>query len=164
MFNPTGKGTIMKPWIKRSLIGLFGAGIVLGGISACNHRYERHHMGGEHAGKYTQKMIDRVSSELSLDDAQRQRLVVLTERLREQRVALVGTTTDPRASMQALVVGPTFDRAGAQAIIDEKTGAIRAKAPAVVDATADFFDSLNPEQQQKLREHLQKRHRWFSHG
>lgn len=154
----------MKPWIKRSLIGLFGAGIVLGGIGACSHRDGHHRMGGETEGKYTQKMIERVSSELALDAAQRERLVQLSERLREQRQALVGTTTDPRTELQALVSGPTFDRNRAQAIVDEKTGAIRAKAPAVLDATAAFFDNLNPEQQQKLRDHLQKRHRWFGQG
>lgn len=154
----------MKPWIKRSLIGLFGAGIVIGGISACSHRYERHAAGGQYESPYAQKMIDRVSSELALDEAQRQHLVRLGEQLRAQRQALVGTTTDPRATMQTLVGAERFDRARAQAIIEEKTGAIRAGAPAVVDAAADFFDSLKPEQQQKLRDHLQKRHRWFGRG
>jgi Spy/CpxP family protein refolding chaperone len=154
----------MKPWIKRSLIGLFCAGIVLGGMSACSHRSERHHMGGEYESRYTQKMIERVSSELELDAAQRQHLVQLGERLREQRLALVGSTTDPRGTLQALVSGKEFDRSRAQAIIDEKTSAVRTKAPAVVDAAADFFDSLTPEQQQKLRDRLQKRHHWFGHG
>lgn len=154
----------MKPWIKRSLIGLFGAGIVLGGMSACSHRSERHAMGGEYEGRTTQKMIDRVSSELALDETQRQHLVRLGEQLRAQRQALVGTTTDPRATMQTLVGAERFDRARAQAIIDEKTNAVRAGAPQVVAAAADFFDSLKPEQQQKLRDHLQRRHRWFGHG
>lgn len=121
-------------------------------------------MGGEYESKFTQKMIERVSDELALDAAQRQHLVLLGERLREQRQALMGTTTDPRAEMQALVSSARFDRARAQALIDEKTDAVRAKAPAVVDATAAFFDSLDPRQQQKLREHLQQRHRWFGHG
>ena len=154
----------MRPWIKRSLIGLFGAGIVLGGLSACGERHGRHHMGGEYESKTTQKLIDRVSSELALTAAQRQQLVILGERMRAQRKAFVGTTTDPRAELQALVSGAQFDRARAQAIINEKTDAIRAGSPDVISATADFYDGLNPEQQHKLREHLQKRHRWFGHG
>lgn len=154
----------MKPWIKRSLIGLFGAGIVLGGMSACSHRHDRHTMGGEYESKTTQKVIDRVSSELALDETQRQHLVRLGEQLRAQRRALVGTTTDARATMQTLVGAERFDRARAQAIIDEKAVAIRVGGPAVVDAVADFFDSLKPEQQQKLRDHLQKRDRWFGRG
>jgi len=154
----------MQPWIKRSLIGLMGAGIVLGGLSACGERHERHQMGGEYEGRFTQKMIDRVSSELALTDAQRQQLVLLSERVREQRKALVGSTTDPRAAVQSLVAGAKFDRTRAQAIVSEKTQALQAGSPGVVSATADFFDSLDPRQQQKLRDHLQKRHRWFGHG
>jgi len=154
----------MKTWIKRSLIGLFGAGIVLGGLSACGHRGERHGMGGENAGKYQARIVERVSEELELNDAQKQRLVALGERIREQRQALIGKTTDPRAELQALVSGSQFDRAKALAIIEEKTNALRGKSPEVIAATADFFDSLNPVQQQKLRDHLQKRHRWFGHG
>jgi periplasmic protein CpxP/Spy len=165
MFNTTVRGNTMKPWIKRSLIGLFGAGIVLGGIGACSHRdHGRHGMGAEYESKTTQKVIDRVSRELALDDAQRQHLVTLGERLRAQRQALVGSTTDPRATVQALVGGSRFDRARAQALIEEKTSAVRSQAPAVVDAAANFFDSLNPQQQQQLREHLQKRGRWFGRG
>ena len=154
----------MQPWIKRSLIGLFGAGIVLGGLSACSHRHGHYAMGGENEGIVAQKVIERVSSELGLTDAQRQKLVLLGERVREQRKALIGTTSDPRGQLQSLVSGAQFDRTRAQAIIDEKTDAIRAKGPEVVAATADFFDSLNPQQQQQLRDHLHKRHRWFGRG
>ena len=48
--------------------------------------------------------------------------------------------------------------------MDEKTSAIRGTSPEVIAAAADFFDALNAEQQQKLRDHLHKRHRWFGHG
>lgn len=154
----------MQPWIKRSLIGLFGAGIVIGGLSACGDRHERYRMGGEYESKFVQKMVDRVTEELVLNDAQRQKLVLLGDKIRDQRKALVGSTTDPRAEMQALVSGAQFDRSRAQAIVDEKTSAIRGTSPEVIAAAADFFDGLNAEQQQKLRDHLQKRHRWFGHG
>ncbi len=29
----------MKPWIKRTLFGLFGVSILAGGLSACGHRH-----------------------------------------------------------------------------------------------------------------------------
>ncbi len=156
----------MKTWIKRSLIGLFGVGIVVGGISACSHRYERHGMGldAETASRYQARLIERVNDELGLNETQKQGLVALAERVREQRLALVGKTTDPRAELQALVAGSQFDRARALAIVQEKTDAVRGKSPQVIAATADFFDSLNPEQQQKLRDHLQKRRGWFGRG
>ena len=150
----------MKPWIKRTLFGLFGASILMGSLSACGHR---HHgagmapMSAEDAAKWRERVMDRATKELQLDDAQKQRLGVVFDKLREQRNALVGATTHPRAEMGALIAGDKFDRARAQALVEEKTGAIRGKSPEVIAATAEFFDGLKPEQQQKLREFLSKR-------
>lgn len=156
----------MKTWIKRSLIGLLGAGIVLGGLGACSYRHERQGMAmdGAHAAKMQERIVQKVTKELSLTDAQRQRLVVVAERLRAQRQALVGSTADPRAQLQALVAGAQFDRSRAQAIVDEKTAAVRLAGPDLIAAIGDFYDSLSPAQQQQVREHLQERRRWFRHG
>jgi periplasmic protein CpxP/Spy len=160
----------MKRWLKRTLIGVFGASIVMGGLAACGHR---HHHGGwqlseADANKIQLRLLDRASKELTLDDAQKQRLASLAGRLREQRLALLGNTTDPRAQVQALVLqmtaGPTFDRESAQAFVEAKTGALRNKSPEVISAAADFFDSLRPEQQQRVRDLLNKRWGWGQRG
>jgi protein CpxP len=151
----------MRPWIKRTLIGVFGASILIGGLSACGH-----HPGGgwqtseADSAKMRERMLERVGKELTLDDAQKQRLVVLADKLKEQRTALVGNTTDPRAELQALVAGPKFERERAQGFVTAKTDALRSKSPEVITAAADFFDSLRPEQQQKVRELLSKRRGW----
>ena len=156
----------MKPWIKRTLIGLFGASIVVGGLSACGYRHHQHGMAisEEDSARFKQKMVERVAKELELNEQQKQRLATLGDRMREQRLALVGKTTDPRAEVQSLVAGAQFDKARAQAIMEEKTNAIRSKAPEVIASAADFFDSLNPAQQQKVRDFMQRRHGWFSRG
>jgi len=148
----------MRPWIKRTFIGLFSATVLLGGLTACGHGHRGNwQMTDADAQKMRERMVDRVSRELTLDDAQKQRLGVLADKLREQRVALVGSTTDPRAELQALVTGTTFDRARAQALVESKTNAVRTKSPEVIAAMADFYDSLKPEQQQKVREFMAKR-------
>ncbi len=156
----------MKLWIKRSLIGLFGATIVLGGLSACGHRYGGHGMAmtEEDSARFKARMVERVGKELELTEPQKQRLGTLGDRLREQRMALVGKTTDPRAELQALVAGPQFDRARAQAIVEEKSAALRGKSPEVIAAAGEFFDSLTPVQQQKVRDFMQRRHGWFNRG
>lgn len=155
----------MKPWIKRTLFGLLGATLVVGALSACGHRH--HHGGGmttlsaEDSAKWRERLIERATKELQLDASQQQRLGVLFDKMREQRNALVGSTTNPRAEVGALIAGTTFDKARAQALVEEKTGAIRSKSPEVISATADFYDTLTPEQQQKLREFMSKRRgRW----
>ena len=157
----------MKLWLKRSLLGLFGAGIILGGLTACGGRH--HHgysmvVSEEDSAKFKTKMVSWVSGELELTEPQKQRLGTLADRLREQRVALVGKTTDPRAEVQALVAGAQFDRTRAKAILDEKTAAILSKSPDVIAAAADFFDSLTPAQQDKVRTAMQRRHGWFGRG
>jgi protein CpxP len=152
----------MKTWIKRTLIGLFGASLIFGGIAACSHRHGdgNWQVSEEDSAKFKAKMVERVGKELELDAAQKERLGVLADTLRAQRVALVGTTINPRAEMQALVTGPTFDSARAQSLINAKTAALQVKSPEVVAALAAFYDSLNPAQQQKVRDFMGKRHGW----
>ena len=156
----------MKRWLKRTLIGVFGASILVGGLSACGHG---HHggwssMSEADSAKMRERVLERAGKELKLDDAQKQRLAVLADKLREQRVALMGNGVDPRAEIQAFVAGPTFDRAGAQGFVEAKTGAVRTKSPEVIAAAADFFDSLKPEQQQQVREFMNKRRGWSRHS
>jgi periplasmic protein CpxP/Spy len=152
----------MKRWLKRTLIGVFGASLIVGGLTACGHGYQH---GGWNASeadsaKMRERIVDRAADKLKLDDAQKQRLATLATRLHEQRLALLGSTTDPRAEMQALVAGDKFDRAHAQSFVETKTDALRSKSPEVIAAAADFFDSLRPEQQQQVREFMKRRGGW----
>jgi len=156
----------MKPWIKRTLIGVFGASILLGGLAACSHRHHgwSANMSAEEAAQFRGKMVDRVSSKLDLNEDQKKRLTALADKLHEQRAAMMGQSKDPRAELQALVAGDKFDKARAQTLVSEKTAAIQARSPEVIAALADFYDSLNPAQQQKVREFMQQRGRWFHRG
>ena len=155
----------MKPWIKRTLFGLFGVSLLVGGLTACGHR---HGYGAnatpEQAAEFRSKMVDRVSSKLDLDAAQKQKLTVLGDKLHEQRLAMMGASKDPRADVKALVAGDKFDKTRAQALVTEKTAAVTGKSPEVIAALADFYDSLNPAQQQKVREFMDKRGRWYNRG
>ena len=152
----------MKPWLKKTLAGLFGATVLFGGLSACSSRHHGWHGGDSEAdiAAHQSKMVDYAGKKLDLNDAQKQRLTALAGKLREQRTALIGKTTDPRAEIQALVAGATLDKTRAQALIEEKTGAIRSKSPEVIAAAADFFDSLNPAQQQQVRDLMTRRRGW----
>ncbi|WP_298212235.1 Spy/CpxP family protein refolding chaperone [Acidovorax sp.] len=156
----------MKPWIKKTLVGIFGASIVVGGLTACssNHYHHRGPMSAEKMAEVRGKVVERVSSKLDLNEAQKTKLNVLADKVEAQRTAFIGKTTDPRTEMQAIVAGEKFDRARAQTLLDEKTRAVQAHSPEVVSAMADFYDSLNPEQQQKVRELMQRRKGWMARG
>jgi protein CpxP len=157
----------MKTWIKRTLIGLLGAGAIFGGLAAWAHS---HHgfgwraMSEQDASEMKARLVDRVGSKLDLDTAQKAKLGVLADKLREQRNALVGSAADPRAELQGLIAGNTFDRARAGALVQDKLGAIQTKSPEVVAAMADFFDSLKPEQQAKVRDFMARRGHGHGHG
>ncbi len=154
----------MKTWINRTLIGLGAAAVLLGGIAAFadrdHHGHRWQQMSESDAAEFKARVIEKAARKLELDAAQQSRLGVLVDRLREQRNALVGDTPDPRAALKALVAGSTFDRARAEALVVAKTDALRSKAPEVIAAAADFFDSLRPDQQQELRETMDRLRRW----
>lgn len=157
----------MPSWIKKALISLFGASLLVGGLTACSGgHYHRHGpMDAERMAEVRGKVLERVGSKLDLNEAQKQKLATLADKLQAQRTAFVGQNANPRAEVQALVAGEKFDRARAQALIDEKLRAVQTGSPEVLTAMADFYDSLNPEQQQKVRGFMQHRRGWMGrHG
>lgn len=156
----------MKPWIKKTLIGVFGATILVGGLTACGHRGDRERgpMSEERVVEMRGKVIERVSDKLELDEAQKQKLGVLADELIAQRKAMRGDSADPRSEMKALIAGEKFDRSRAEALLTQKTQVVQAGGPKVIGALADFYDSLNPEQQKQVRDKLDKRHGWWGRG
>ncbi|WHZ12112.1 MAG: hypothetical protein OJF60_002553 [Burkholderiaceae bacterium] len=162
MFNSLDlKGNLMKPWIKRSLIGLAGAGIALGVLSSCGHRTHGNWANAtpEQAAAWRGKMVDRVAGKLDLNAEQRARLTKLADALHNERMAVRGSGS-PRAEFQSLFAGDKFDRSKAQALVQQKTDALKSGSPEVIAALGDFYDDLNPAQQQKVRDFLQRRHGW----
>lgn len=150
----------MKPWFKRTLFGLFGGVLIAGSLAGCAGH--RHGWGGDPA-EFRARMVERVGSRLDLDAAQKQKLDVLAQKLQAQRVAMQGGG-DPRAQFRALFAGGKLDQAGATRLIEEKTAAVRAGSPEIIAAAADFFDNLNPAQQQKVREFMERGRRWGHRG
>ena len=153
----------MKTWIKRTMVAM-GAVLVVGGLSACAGGRHGGHIGegrgeGDSAARQA-KMVDYAGKKLDLNDTQKQRLNVLDDKLREQRASLMGASKDPRADVQALVAGDKLDRTKAQALVDDKMSAIKTKSPELIAAAADFYDSLNPAQQQQVRDLMNRKRGW----
>ena len=151
----------MRSWIRRSLFGAAGLALVAASVGGCAYRQGWH---GDSA-EFRAKMVERVSDKLDLDAAQKQKLAVLADKMQAQREALRGGN-DPRAQFRQLFAGDKLDQAGAARLIEEKTAAVKSGSPEVIAAAADFFDNLRPEQQQKVREFMDRRGRghWGRHG
>lgn len=154
MFNPF-LGIEMKTWMKRTLIGVFGATALLGGLAACSHHmhapWASAGMSEADQARWRERMVERAGSKLDLDAAQKAKLSALADTLATQRKQVMGGGADPRAEFQALLAGERFDRARAQALVEAKTNALREASPAVIAAAADFYDSLKPAQQEQVR-------------
>lgn len=156
----------MKTRIKRILIGvigLTGVTVLLGGLAACGTRGPGA-WSEERAVEMRARMVARISDKLELDAAQKSKLDVLADEISAQRKAFRGDNADPRAGFKALIAGDKFDRAKAQALLDQKTAAVQSQAPKVLTALADFYDSLTPAQQQQVRERLDQRHGPWGRG
>ena len=155
----------MKPWIKRTLIGLTSVTVLLGGLAACGHR-------GDHARGWSDeritevrgKAIEKISGKLELNADQQAKLGVLADQMIASRKAFRGNS-DPRTDIQALIAGDKFDRSKAQQLLDQKLQAAQGNGPQILSAFGDFYDSLNPEQQKQVRERLERRgHGWWGRG
>lgn len=151
----------MKPFIRKTLLGLFGGALILGSLGGCAQRGAH---GWQASPEARAHLVDRISARLELDAAQKQKLAALAERLQAQRAALRGTDGDPRAAMRQLFAGDKLDQAGASRLVAEKTAAIQSGSPEVIAAAADFFDHLRPEQQQKVRDFMERGRRWGLRG
>ena len=136
---------------------------ILASLSACSggHGWRHGEMDGQRMTEMRGKALERVGSKLALDAAQRQKLEQLADTLQAQRKAFLGDAARPREALQALVAGATFDRAGAQALVEAKVRAVQAGSPEVIAAMGDFYDSLRPEQQNQVREMMAKRRGWM---
>lgn len=150
----------MRPWIKRTLISVFGASVLFGGLAACSHRMHgpgggHHNMTEAEQAEWRERMVDRASRKLDLDATQKAKLNTLATTLVAQRKAM-HAGGEPHAELKAVLAGPQLDRSRAQALVDAKTTALREASPAVIAAVADFYDSLKPEQQQKVRGYLER--------
>lgn len=151
----------MKTWIRRTLIGLASVTALFGGLAAWGHSHHGWH--GDPAERQA-RIVDYASRKLDLDAAQKAKLEALASTVQAQRKALMPEGSNPRAELQALIAGPSFDRTQAGALLQGKLGAVQLKSPEVINAFGDFYDSLRAEQQAKLREALNRGHRHGGRG
>lgn len=177
MFNRSlERDTNMKTWIRRTLVAS-SAALLVGTLAACSSGFADASSGsgpsgngphgmlaqqggphGEgHMAKRQARMLERVASKLDLDDTQKQKLAALATQVQAQGEAMRGGMKPARDEMLSLLSGDTFDQARAQALVLEKTQQVQARAPQLIAAMADFYDSLRPEQQAQVREFAQKR-------
>jgi hypothetical protein len=112
------------------------------------HGHHGHHL-GRHADGFAHLLMARVGAKLDLDSEQQRRFAAWIEQIQDQRDAMKGVARGPE--LAGLIAGEQFPREAARQLLDAKLDAVRAAGPGVIDAFAEFFDSLDAEQRQVLR-------------
>jgi protein CpxP len=156
------KDKIMKTnWLKRTLVGVAVSTALLGTVAAYSQGVGFHHgpPTPEQIARHEAMALAHIGKKLNLDANQAAKLKVLGDLFVSQHTP-PAAGTDPHAAAKALIAGNTFDRAGAQLLVTQHVAKIQANSPVLINATGDFYDSLNAAQQQQVRD-LAAHHRGF---
>jgi len=138
------------------IIASISAIALVGGLAACGH----HHSPEERANY----MMEKVTSKLELTSPQVDQLEQLKNELMNARQTMLAERNTAHQEINDLLSQPSLDQNRALELVEERTATINQKAPQVIAAFANFYDSLNPEQQtmlgDKMQEHKAHRHHW----
>lgn len=136
----------------RYIVAILSAVGIAVAVAACGHQ-SRHHGPGDYAVRH----IEKLGKELNLNEAQTARLNAVTETLRKNRESLRSKHDETRKAALALLDQPKLDRQRALGLVQQATRDINDRAPEMIAVMGEFYDSLTPPQQQKLREELKER-------
>mgnify|MGYP001550334379 FL=1 len=146
--------------LKTTLIVL----LVLGMIAVAGVAWAKHngYCSSEDRMQYVSERIDR---KLDLNDDQKLHLESLIGALLELRSEQQDRRRGVNQDVTELLSAPMLDRDRAVALIDKRLQGIDDRKRTLVDAFADFSDSLAPEQRAELAELIEQRRmgRWGQH-
>jgi periplasmic protein CpxP/Spy len=142
----------------RYVVTLLGAVGIAMAVSACSHGY-RHFQPGDYAVRH----IEKLGKKLDLNEAQTAKLNAVTDTMRKGRETMRGKHDERRQAALALLDQPKLDRQRALDLVQQTTRDINDQAPEMIAALGDFYDSLTPAQQQKLREEAKERMEYGAH-
>ena len=109
-----------------------------------------------------QFVTERIGRKLDLNDDQLGRFEAFAETLRELRTERQDQRVAMKDDVAELLSEPSLDRDRAVSLIDERYRSMDGSKRAIVEAFADFSDSLAPEQRSRLSGLISDRlmHRW----
>lgn len=135
----------MNNTIKRG--GIILSGILLSvTLIGCGH-----HKTPEEKAEW---ISNKVTKKLELDEGQQASLKNLTDQVLIARKAIHENKKAHKETLKQIIQQPTLDRDALQNIVSEMTSRINQQSPAVIQALGEFYDGLNDQQREEIREHL----------
>jgi Spy/CpxP family protein refolding chaperone len=145
--------------IRKRTIAIITVGTLLvGGVAACAHRI--HHATPEERGEW---VVEKISKKLELNEAQKIKLVDLKDEVLAVRKSMRSDREQNRAEVLAMLKQPTMDRQKVNSMVQQKIDQASKHTPEVVDAIANFYDSLDDEQRAELAEHIEDKLEHYDH-
>lgn len=114
---------------------------------------------GECAGNFEKRgehMFNKVSKKLDLNETQQVNLTALQDKVKTKMQALHQNKTQRKETLLALL-GDEFDQTQAMSLLKARSSKMNDNAPEMVAAFANFYDSLDATQQEKVRQFMSKR-------
>ena len=150
-------------WILAGLLAIAAGGGGVAGTALAAHggaMEMMHNMAGHHGGMDPAAMeahLDQHIAEMVPDATaeQKARLKAIAGRVHADMGAFHRQLHDAHGRAHALLLGPTVDRAGLEALRAEQMRQLDAASRRLVDAIADAAEVLTPEQRQRVAEHFQ---------
>ena len=147
---------------KRTMTYLAGGVLLASAVTGCRHGM--HYGTAEERGEW---MVQKVSSELELNDTQQARLAEVKDQFLDARRLMKANREQHRAEVLTMLSQPTFDRDKANAMVGQQIETVNTRAPVVINAIGNFWESLDADQRAELRAfiednmaHHHSGHRW----
>lgn len=148
----------MKRITKISIIAV-GALVVASSFTACSHFRSPE--------SRAQWVVEKVTDKLELTESQQIKLTALRDEVMNSRKDMRQKFGESKSQFKTLLDASTLDQKQAVSLVGSHTQFVNEQAPVLVAAFANFYDSLDLEQQAEIREfvgeHDERHHRWGSH-
>ncbi len=116
--------------------------------------FHRHH---RHSAWFTRFVMNRIGRKLRLDPRQQGKLAALHSKMHELHADLDEVKRDVRSHAEDLFKADKLDRDAALRLTQVPRRAMEDKLPEMIDGFAEFFDSLDTEQRERMRK------LWYRH-
>lgn len=135
--------------MKISLILISVLAMVTMTLGGCAHRFTTPEQRADH-------FVTIISKKLDLNEEQKANLDTLRDEVLAVREGLEDKREENRSIVRNLLGDPVLDQNKATALVNDHFDDLSSQSPRIVAALANFWDSLNPEQQSKIREKVEK--------
>jgi hypothetical protein len=135
---------------KRMMTFVIGGTLLTATVVACNHgmRFGT----AEERGEW---IVEKVSKELELNATQEANLIEVKNGFLSLRADLSDDRSQMKTEVLAMLQQPTLDRDKMNAMVNGQMATINSRSPLIIDAVANFYDSLDDTQRSELREFIQ---------